>query len=248
LNKNAQNLTEVQKCDEEGNSITIVNLINNLSQISPQIDAVICCAGLSMRDSVVNMTGYAEQYIMNVNYTSIVTLCRMLIKQRFLQDGNIMVVSSIQGLLSIPWRSSYAASKAALQAYFTTLRHEFALQSVPISITIVSPGHVNTNLSMNAMTGSGTAHNQVDENTAHGIDPDDVARLALQATIKKYPELWLFPPTHKLIVLIQHWFPKFSNFFIRKARKDMIPVAADLNSSANKPSAKKNLGDNKKTN
>lgn len=50
-------------------------------------------------------------------------------------------------------RSAYAASKHALQAFCDTLRAEVAHHNV--NVTVVSPGYIRTNLSLNAVTGTG---------------------------------------------------------------------------------------------
>ena len=50
-------------------------------------------------------------------------------------------------------RQAYAASKHALQAFCDALRAEMAEHNV--KVTVVSPGYIQTNLSVNALTGSG---------------------------------------------------------------------------------------------
>ena len=44
-----------------------------------------------------------------------------------------------------------------------------------ISVHVVSPGYIRTNLSRSAITGNGSTYNKMDETTAKGADPDDVA-------------------------------------------------------------------------
>jgi len=53
-------------------------------------------------------------------------------------------------------RAAYSASKHALQAFSDSLRAEVA--SSGIKVTVVSPGYIRTNLSLNALTGHGEAH------------------------------------------------------------------------------------------
>jgi len=56
----------------------------------------------------------------------------------------------------IIFRSAYTASKHALQAFFDTLRAEISHHKV--KVTVVSPGYIQTNLSLNALTGSGSKY------------------------------------------------------------------------------------------
>lgn len=55
-------------------------------------------------------------------------------------SGAIVFISSIQGLLSVPGRSSYSAAKHALQGYCDSLRSEEAANG--IHILTVSPAYV----------------------------------------------------------------------------------------------------------
>lgn len=72
------------------------------------------------------------------------------------KEGRIVCVSSIQGKFSLPHRSAYSASKHALQAFCDSLRAEVAEHN--ISVLCVSPGYINTALSLNALTASGRAY------------------------------------------------------------------------------------------
>lgn len=92
-------------------------------------------------------------------------------------NGTIGVISSVQGKIGIPYRTSYAASKHALQGYFDGLRAE--LSDKNITITTVSPGYVNTSLSLNALNADGTTYAKIDDTTANGMDPAELAEKIL---------------------------------------------------------------------
>lgn len=70
--------------------------------------------------------------------------------------GHIVFVSSVQGLIAIPDRSAYAATKHAMQAFGDCLRAEMHQHN--INVTMISPGYIKTAISLNAYTGSGDAH------------------------------------------------------------------------------------------
>lgn len=69
--------------------------------------------------------------------------------------------------MGTPFRTSYAASKFAVQGYCEALRSELALSNV--SVHVVSPGYVRTNLSMSAVMGDGKAYSKMDDTTANGM-------------------------------------------------------------------------------
>ena len=58
--------------------------------------------------------------------------------------GRIVAVSSLSGLLGVPGRSAYAATKFAMTGFFEALRAE--LKSAGVSVTIAYPGVVTTQL------------------------------------------------------------------------------------------------------
>ena len=75
-------------------------------------------------------------------------------KQKF---GKIITVGSINGLMSFPSTSYYAASKHALEGYFKTLR--FELIEFNIRVAMIEPGSFKTNI----MENSSTTLNRIDD-------------------------------------------------------------------------------------
>ncbi|MDQ4100372.1 MAG: SDR family oxidoreductase [Chloroflexota bacterium] len=65
-------------------------------------------------------------------------------------QGALIAISSVEGITSIPLHSAYAASKHAVEGLFEALRRELLAERVPISITSVKPGTINTPFFNNA--------------------------------------------------------------------------------------------------
>ena len=90
--------------------------------------------------------------------------------------GRIIWISSVQGKIGIPNRSSYAASKFAVQGYCECIRAELYNEPYNIHVHTVSPGYIRTNLSKSALTGTpGTVYGKMDPTTEQGMDPNTVA-------------------------------------------------------------------------
>jgi dehydrogenase/reductase SDR family protein 7B len=87
----------------------------------------------------------------------------------------------LRGKLGSPYRSTYAAAKHALHGYFDSLRAELHKENKKIQVLIVCPGFVKTNISLNALKGDGSTHNQLDEGIQKGLDPQYVAKKILDA-------------------------------------------------------------------
>ncbi|XP_037093793.1 dehydrogenase/reductase SDR family protein 7-like [Pollicipes pollicipes] len=130
-----------------------------------RVDVLINNAGVSYRGEALHTELEVDARLMQVNYlgqlAAIKTVLPSMVEQR---SGQIVCVSSVQGRLALPYRSAYAASKHALQAFCDCLRAEVADHNV--HVTVVSPGYIRTSLSLNALTGSGAAHGKLDATTA----------------------------------------------------------------------------------
>lgn len=61
--------------------------------------------------------------------------------------ARICLISSGAGKVGVAMRTGYCASKAAVNLLFEALHLEFVAQNLPITISTVCPGPVNTNIS-----------------------------------------------------------------------------------------------------
>lgn len=148
--------------------------------LSSTIDIVILNAGISSRGSVVDTEIKTFEKLMNTNFYGPVAFIKAVLPNMIKHTSenksnscNITVISSVQGKLGISLRSSYAASKFAIQGFCESLRAE--LSSKRINVLVVSPSYVNTRLSLNAVNGDGSNYGKMDETTASGMDPDNLA-------------------------------------------------------------------------
>ena len=89
--------------------------------------------------------------------------------------GQIAATSSIVGKFGFPYRSSYSASKHALHGFFESLRAENVNNNITVSIII--PGRINTNISLNAINADGKEHGVMDDGQSLGMDVDRCAQI-----------------------------------------------------------------------
>jgi dehydrogenase/reductase SDR family member 7B len=138
------------------------------------IDILINCGGVSSRSNFIDTALEIDEAVMQINFLSGASLCHALIPPMIESGGGKVIwISSVQGLVGIPSRTSYAASKFAVQGYCEALRAELTTSNV--TVHCVSPGYIRTNLSKSALTGDGTTHGKMDATTENGADPQDVA-------------------------------------------------------------------------
>ena len=151
-------------------------------KLKEKADMLILCGGISSRSSFLDSGKDVDKLLMQVNFLSGSAIAKRVIPSMVSSgEGQIIWISSVQGLLGTPFRTSYAASKFAVQGYCEALRSELASSGVQVSC--VSPGYIRTNLSKGAIKGDGSVHGKMDETTAKGADPDELASEILDSVV-----------------------------------------------------------------
>lgn len=154
------------------------------------INILINNAGISQRALVKDTDFSVDQRVIDVNYLGTIAVTKailpVMLRQRF---GHIVVISSVMGKIGTPLRSAYAASKHALQGYFECLRAE--IKDDGLTVTIICPGYINTNVTVNALTGDGSPNKIKTESTTHGMDPGVFAQKALRAIDTKKADVYI---------------------------------------------------------
>lgn len=171
-----------------------------------QIDVLINNAGQSYRGRVEDTSLDVDIRLMTVNYLGHVAITKAVLPYMIKEGGgHIIGVSSIQGKISIPYRSAYSASKHAFQAFFDCLRAEVCDKNITVSV--LSPSYIKTNLSLNALKADGTQYNVMDKTTEQGMSPEYVAKKILDTVLYKQQDICLTPLHHKIAVFLRAVFP-----------------------------------------
>jgi dehydrogenase/reductase SDR family protein 7B len=154
-----------------------------LSLCGGTVDVLVNNGGISSRSNFLDTKLDVDERVMQVNFFAGASLAKALVPNMVANNsGKIIWISSVQGLLGIPSRTSYAASKFAVQGYCEGLRAELAGNNVTVHVP--SPGYIRTGLSLAALTGDGKSHGKMDETTAKGSEPDEVAINILDSVAK----------------------------------------------------------------
>ncbi|KAM9099868.1 dehydrogenase/reductase SDR family member 7B [Sarcophilus harrisii] len=201
-------------------SDTIVPAANEILQYTGYVDILINNAGISYRGTIMDTALEVDKKVMETNYFGPVALTKAILPSMIAKkQGHIVVISSIQGKISIPFRSAYAASKHATQAFFDCLRAE--MQQHEIDVTVICPGYIQTNLSLNALTADGSKYGVMDKNTASGRSPAEVAQTVLTAVGKKKKEVMVADMLPCLAVFLRTLSPRlFFYIMAMRAKKE----------------------------
>ena len=196
---------------------SFVKITATAIQIFGRIDILVNNGGISQRSLAIETNISVDKRIMEVNYTGTVALTKTILPH-FIENkkGQFVVTTSMVGFIGTPLRSSYAASKHALHGFFDSLRAE--VYDYNIAVTLICPGFVSTNISMNALTGDGTSQQKMDTATANGISPERFAKLMAKAIYSKKEEAYIAGFKEKLGVYVKRWFQRVFSVMIRKLK------------------------------
>jgi short-subunit dehydrogenase len=179
-----------------------------------RIDYLINNGGVSQRSEVVATPIEIDRRIMEVNYFGNIALTKAVLpyfrKQR---SGHVVVVSSISGKFGFFLRSAYSASKHALHGFYESLLLEEEKNG--LSVTLVCPGKINTDISVNALNADGEAHGKRDHNQSTGMSAAQCASLLLKAVAQNKKEILIGNKEIKAVKL-KRFLPKLFWKVIKK--------------------------------
>ena len=92
--------------------------------------------------------------VMEINYFAVVNMTQAALPALIASRGRLVAISSVAGLTGVPTRSGYSASKHAVNGFFESLRIE--LRDTGVSVTIVAPDFVVSQIHKRALKGDGT--------------------------------------------------------------------------------------------
>jgi len=185
-----------------------------LLQQTDKIDVLINNAGISQR-ALANETDLeVDRRIMEVNYFGTIALSKAVLPAMIERgSGQIVAVSSLAGIFGTPLRSAYAASKHALHGFFDSLRTE--VHGDNILITLICPGFVRTNVSLNALTGTGAPQGTMDNAQEAGMAADVFAQKMLRA-IENQQEEAVIAGREKMAVMLKRLAPRLLSYVMRR--------------------------------
>lgn len=148
-----------------------------------KIDWLINNAGVSQRSLIMETTEEVERRIMEIDYFAQTRLTRLVLPDMLAQgSGKIVMISSVAGLLGTQYRGAYGAAKAAIHMWANSLRAE--LHDQGIEVATVFPGFIQTNISINALTGDGSMQGTMDDATNKGLSASAFAKQVVKALTK----------------------------------------------------------------
>ena len=127
------------------------------------------------------------QDLMKVNLWGSVWCTHAALPHLLASKGRIVAVSSLAGLIGVPGRTAYSATKFAMTGFFEALRVE--LKRSGVSVTTAYPGVVATQIRYRGLNARGVAAGSSGLKEDEAMSVEECARLILQGMERRQREV-----------------------------------------------------------
>lgn len=176
----------------------MVSLFDEIEKREGRIDALINNAGFGIAGAIADTKKENVEAIVNTNLTAVISLSGKIIP--YLQrtgGGNIINISSVGGIVPLPFQACYSATKAGVEIFSRALAGEVKQDN--IKVTAVLPGDTKTGFTKARIidekqdsTYNGRMKKSVGRmahDEQHGKSPDTVAKVISKVLKSKRPPL-----------------------------------------------------------
>ena len=130
------------------NSFSVCQAVERILLEQGRIDVLINNAGIGIGGALELATEEEVNIQMNTNFFGVVNMCKAVLpSMRKARKGKIINISSIGGVMGIPYQGFYSASKFAVEGYSEALALE--VHPFHIKVCVVEPGDFNTGFTDN---------------------------------------------------------------------------------------------------
>ncbi len=211
-----------------------VNDFNRISEILEEIyskegkiDIFINNAGFGIAGAIEYTKPENIYKQIDTNLSAYIVLSGMAIKYLKESKGKIVNISSIGGIIPLPFQATYSATKAGVEIFSRALSNE--VKPYGIKVTAVLPGDVKTGFTSARVIDNDVADksqqeaikasiSKVENDEQKGMTPDSVAKVVTKVLKKKRPPLRVAVGfAYKFVpLLVRTLSLKFINFIVRK--------------------------------
>jgi len=184
-----------------------------------RIDTLISNAGMGIGGPLEFTSADDAGCQMDINFMGMVRLLGLVLPiMRSQHHGHIICISSIGGLMGLPYQGMYSASKFAIEGYCEALRLE--IRKCGIKVTVINPGDFRTGFTarrykvdkpeaLAAYPGYAKSMESIEHDENSGLRPDRLARRISRIVRKKHPanRYIIATPLQKASILLKRILP-----------------------------------------
>ncbi len=181
--------------------ISVEAFVTTAMERAGRIDVLVNCAGFGIAGSLEDTTVEEAKAQFETNYFGVHRMCRAVLPvMRDQGGGRIITVSSIGGLIALPFQATYSATKYALEGLMEALRHE--VRPFGIAVTLIEPADFSTGFTAKRRitaaagrdgsaytTAFATALDVITKDEIGGWEPAAIGRLAVKIVNRRSPRL-----------------------------------------------------------
>ena len=176
---------------------SLKNAVTQVVEAEGRIDTLISNAGMGVGGPLEFTSIEDARRQMDVNFMGMVRLVSLVVPiMRQQQHGHIICISSIGGLMGLPYQGMYSASKFAIEGYCEALRLE--LRQFGIKVTVINPGDFSTGFTaqrdkvdnpqaLAAYPGYAKSMQSIEHDENSGLQPDRLALRISKIVRKRNP-------------------------------------------------------------
>ncbi|XP_026213279.1 dehydrogenase/reductase SDR family member 7C-B [Anabas testudineus] len=169
------------------------------------VDILIFNSSVKVKAPAHSLSLEMDKLLMDNNYFGPVTLAKGVLPSMISRrTGHLLLINSIQGKLTVPFRTTYAASKHAVQAFFDCLRAE--VEEYGISVSTINHTFISCSASDNAASPK-SIWSLLYTKKPLGISPDEAATEVVKTLNNKRREVVIAPSLPKVAMYTRCFFP-----------------------------------------
>ncbi|XP_059204483.1 dehydrogenase/reductase SDR family member 7C-B [Centropristis striata] len=189
-----------------GDMDSMPEVISEILECYGCLDIIILNSSMKVRAPVQSVSLEMDKLLMDNNYFGPATLAKGLLPSMISRrTGHLLLVNSIQGKLAVPFRTAYAASKHAVQAFFDCLRAE--VEEYGISVSTINHTFISRSASENTETTSKSIWSLLYTKKPRGVSPDEAAAEIVKTLSNKKKEVVMAPSLPKVALYARSFFP-----------------------------------------
>ncbi|XP_068581914.1 dehydrogenase/reductase SDR family member 7C-B-like [Cebidichthys violaceus] len=206
-----------------GDMDSMPDVISEILECYGSLDILIFNSGMKVKAPAQSVSLEMDRLLMDVNYFGPATLAKGLLPSMISRrTGHLLLVNSIQGKIAVPFRTAYAASKHAVQAFFDCLRAE--VEEFGISVSTINHTFISRTSSSDTRA-SRSIWSLLYVRKPLGVSPDEAAAEIVKTLSSRRKEVLIAPSLPKAALYTRSLFPDV--FFSVMAAGVKSAAAAD---------------------